>query len=596
MLASVLGLLLCAAGVSAFEVEATLKKVDPDRGVIVFFARGQDRTARVATDAKILDIKGNKLADGLRARDLKAGAEAVLSIEREGDRPVIHAIRLGKPSARPVPAESPTPDTSGLTPLTDLKGTYQGFAGGLYPGGNNERPAAHEAAGLALAKHVKPLDADGKPSADGKIVLLGVGFSNTVQAFTGFQRVAAEDRDLNPLVVLVNGAVGGLAAHMIQHPDDNGRGAKYWATVDERLRAAGVTRAQVEVIWLKETDPAPHEGGFPKYIQALQGELANIVRILPGRFPNVKLVYLSSRTYGGWARGRDGRGPGNSEPYSYETAFAVQGLIAQQLRGDPALNFEPTRGEVKAPWLSWGSYLWANGTARRGDGFHFDPADYRADDRMHHSEAGMRKMGQQLLAFFKSDPTTRGWFTRAGLAAQPPAAKGATAKDPQSTFEPRSSPGAGQKFLEKFVGQWDVVKTFYPRSGTPFRVAGECRQTMIHGGRFLQSDFVFGQAGNKTTGLGLIGFETETGKFTSVWTDSRATRMSLRQSEEAFNGREIVLYGKSLSGPAKGPTRSRTVTRLEDNGRRIVHRQFAVDAQGNERPVMELAMTRKAEK
>ena len=29
-------------------------------------------------------------------------------------------------------------------------------------------------------------------------------------------------------------------------------------------------------------------------------------------------------------------------------------------------------------------------------------------------------------------------------------------KDPQASFEPRSKPGAGQKFLEKFVGDWDV--------------------------------------------------------------------------------------------------------------------------------------------
>src|SRR5207249_1519137 len=109
-------------------------------------------------------------------------------------------------------------------------------------------------------------------------------------------------------------AVGGRSASMIQNPDDNGRGAEYWATVEDRLRAAGVTRQQVQVVWIKETNPAPHEGGFPKYVQDLQGQLANIVRILPRRFPNVKLTYLSSRTYGGWAKTMPGRAaPGNSE-------------------------------------------------------------------------------------------------------------------------------------------------------------------------------------------------------------------------------------------------------------------------------------------
>jgi hypothetical protein len=314
--------------------------------------------------------------------------------------------------AQPARTQGAKPGTSGLIPLTDLgQSTYHGFQGGLYPGGRNERPAALETAGVALAKKVRPLDSGGKPSQEGKIALLGVGFSNTVQAFNGFQRVAKEDRDINPRVVLVNGAVGGMSANMIQHTED-GRGAKYWSTVDERLQAAGVTRAQVQVIWLKETNPAPHVGGFPAYIQALQGELANIVRILPKRFPNLRLVYLSSRTYGGWAKARGGKGPGNSEPYSYETGFAVKWLIEQQLKGDAALNYDSAKGEVKAPWLSWGPYLWANGTARRGDGFHFELDDFREDDRMHHSPAGMTKMGRRLLHFFQSDATTKGWFQR----------------------------------------------------------------------------------------------------------------------------------------------------------------------------------------
>jgi hypothetical protein len=167
-------------------------------------------------------------------------------------------------------------------------------------------------------------------------------------------------------------------------------------------------------------------------------------------------------------------------------------------------------------------------------------------------------------------------------------------KDPQASYEPRSSPGAGQKFLEKLVGDWDVQKTFYPRSGDPFRVKGECRQTMIHEGRFLKSEFVFHANGTKTTGLGLIGFEVQSGTFTSVWTDSRSTRMSLRQSQGRFDGKEIVLLSRSLQEDAKGPPRSRTVTRLEEDGRKIVHRQYNRGSDGKERLIMELLMTRKA--
>ncbi len=183
----------------------------------------------------------------------------------------------------------------------------------------------------------------------------------------------------------------------------------------------------------------------------------------------------------------------------------------------------------------------------------------------------------------------------AGLtsAAQPPS-KSEDKKDPQAKFEPRSKPGAGQKFLEQFVGDWNVAKTFHPRTGEPAKSKGECRQKMIHDGRFLLSEFTFTTDGGTTTGTGQIGFEPETGKFTSVWTDSRQTRMSFRQSEEKFDGRKIVLIGKELSGGAKDGRRSQTVTTFEADGKTIVHRQHTIEADGKERLVMELVLTRKA--
>src|SRR5262245_41727324 len=166
-------------------------------------------------------------------------------------------------------------------------------------------------------------------------------------------------------------------------------------------------------------------------------------------------------------------------------------------------------------------------------------------------------------------------------------------KDPQSSFEPRSAPGAGQKFLAKFVGEWDVVKTFHPRTGKPFVQKGECKQEMIHDGRFLQSAFTFRSGDAKTTGLGLVGFEASTGAFTSVWTDSRATRMSFRKSKDKFDGKEIVLHGAALGETAEKRA-SRTVTRLEDDGKKIVHRQYSDTPDGKARLVMELVLTRKA--
>jgi hypothetical protein len=165
-------------------------------------------------------------------------------------------------------------------------------------------------------------------------------------------------------------------------------------------------------------------------------------------------------------------------------------------------------------------------------------------------------------------------------------------RDPQSKFEPRSSPGAGQTFLEKFAGDWSVTKISYPRTGEPSRVEGRCRQAMIHDGRFLQSDFVFEERGKKTTGLGIVGFEAESGRFTSFWTDSRQTKMSVRQSQDRFDGMQIVLYSRSLDTDKKEARRSKTISKLEDGGRKLIHRQYALGQADEERLMMELIMTR----
>lgn len=351
---------------------------------------------------QVLDAPGQAPPESLKA--FKEGTAVFFKAEIRDGKDLLVVLKLAEAGGGG--KELPKIDTSKLVPLNELGAkAYQGFPGGFYPEGKNERPKAHEAAGLALVRQVQPRDAAGKPSAEGKIVLLSIGMSNTSQASQGFQKALKAEEGINPRFLFVNGAQGGMTAVAIQDPDDKKTGTRFWATVDERLKSAGVTRQQVQAIWIKQADAGPRDG-FPAYAKKLEGELTRIVQLLPGRFPNLKLVYLSSRTYGGYART-----PLNPDPYSYESAFSVKWLIERQIKGDPALNFDPKRGEVKAPWLSWGPYLWANGAVKRADGFFYEASDF-VGDGTHLSPSGQEKVGRLMVDFFKNDTTSRTWFVR----------------------------------------------------------------------------------------------------------------------------------------------------------------------------------------
>jgi Protein of unknown function (DUF1579) len=172
-------------------------------------------------------------------------------------------------------------------------------------------------------------------------------------------------------------------------------------------------------------------------------------------------------------------------------------------------------------------------------------------------------------------------------------AAAAVAQQTHSQYEPANAPGAGQKLLAQFVGDWDVVKTFFPRDGKPNVTKGACKQYMIQDGKFLQSDFTFFNSdGTKSTGTGISGFDSKTNRFTTVWFDSRQTTMSIRQSDGTFDGQNIVLWTTPLDTEHPG---RKTVARahLEEDGRLLLHRHFMIDEKGAERMMIEFRMTRK---
>jgi hypothetical protein len=276
-------------------------------------------------------------------------------------------------------------------PLTDLgSAQYLGFAGGLYPDGKNSRPPAHQDAGITLGATVQPVDREGKPSASGKVVMISIGISNASREFSQFIRLAEADPRKNPNLLLIDAARDGAAATQIAVPFGD-----YWIHVERQLQHGEISSGQIQVIWLK-TALAHESCGFPENARLLQRTLRSIVGILRKKFPQLKLVYVSSRTYGGYSKSDL-----SPEPSAYESAFAVKWLIEERIN-----NPSPDRS---IPWVSWGPYLWADGLAPRSDGLTWERSDFEPDG-VHTSAQGAMKVATKLLEFFESDPSARHWF------------------------------------------------------------------------------------------------------------------------------------------------------------------------------------------
>ena len=292
------------------------------------------------------------------------------------------AIALSTTSA-PASQSRPQADcdlaSTGLTPLTDMgRKRYRGYRGGLYPAGRNRPTAAYLRKGLASARQVRPID--------GKIVLLSVGRSNATAEFSAFKRAADKDAAKSPNVTIVDGAQDGWDAERVKSQP------AYWDSVDTRLIEAGVSANQVQAVWLKESITG-EDRRFPRDAKALQTDLRAIVRAMRTRYPNLRLVYLSSRTYGGYSITGI-----NPEPAAYDSGYAVRGVIQDRMSG-----------KLKGPWLAWGPYLWTDGLRGRNDGLVWACDDVE-EDGMHPSKSGVQKVVNLLVTFFKTDPTARRWF------------------------------------------------------------------------------------------------------------------------------------------------------------------------------------------
>jgi hypothetical protein len=197
-----------------------------------------------------------------------------------------------RPAARAT-GQRKAPET--LKPLCDMAAEerYEGEDGGLYGKGSNEPPEALKKSADAALAQIKPLDAEGKPSDSGKIVLVSISMSNATQEFSFFKQIADKDPRKSDKLTIVDCAQGGQTMAAWAPPE-----GRPWPEAMNRIERAGVTPQQVQVAWVKLANAGP-SGSKEDHLKLLEADTVKVLNNLKQRFPNLRIAYLASRIYAG---------------------------------------------------------------------------------------------------------------------------------------------------------------------------------------------------------------------------------------------------------------------------------------------------------
>ena len=316
------------------------------------------------------------------------------------------------------------------TPLVDFTPSqlYVGQFSGMLYNGSNSAPPDQLAAGQAAASLVQPLDVNGNPDPNGKIVLIGVGQSEALDDWCGgdsactgysFMGQAAASTSVNhTTLAIVNGTYSGTNAPEWACPSGNcpitsSFSNQYDRVLNTILTPAGLTEAQVQVVWLQDCNSSPTwQYSLPSSLADAYGyeyHIGQVLRAIKIRWPNVQQVFLSSRIYAGYANTTL-----NPEPYAYEYGFAVKWLINAQIQQRATGVIDPVAGDLLTgvPWIDWGPYLWGNDSQNLpgSNALNWVVDDFTADGT-HPSKLGSTQVGGALMNFFLNSPVTP-WFTQ----------------------------------------------------------------------------------------------------------------------------------------------------------------------------------------
>lgn len=312
-------------------------------------------------------------------------------------------------------------DSTGLIPLNDLgTGYFEGKQGGLFPGGTNaEDPLSqHYKKGKNFAKNLKPLDSLGNINYDGGVILMaGFGPSVPGHMLDHFVPIVRDTTDdvykTNICFDAINMGAGGKGLDYAIGADST----KYWNQMLKKIEDKGYTAEQLQVGWMYFNDKYDSTGtmSFPETPERIADDLTFYLNELMERFPNIKIMFVSGRHYGGFADSTLEQYPAISEPSSYWNNFAVKWLVERQITNASA-DLKYFGANIKAPFITWGPYYWADGNIPRAtDGRLYQCSDFSATDGFHLTDSTYERDADYLMRHIYESPFSK-YYVKDGPA------------------------------------------------------------------------------------------------------------------------------------------------------------------------------------
>jgi hypothetical protein len=192
-----------------------------------------------------------------------------------------------------------------------------------------------------------------------------------------------------------------------------------WTLCENQVAKSHLTDAQIQaaVMEIVETDPSgngfstlssmthapPCASGDTSTIDAcyVEQQAGAVIRLAKEKFPNLRLLYLYTRAYGGWAIT-----PLSPEPNAYEYGFSAQFLVQAQInQADNGGSADGVAGNLAysvAPVVLFAPYQWASGATANSEGTVWPDLDtyFYTGDWTHYGTLGYTQSGSVMNNYF----------------------------------------------------------------------------------------------------------------------------------------------------------------------------------------------------